>query len=378
MASRYRQRLGSAVSGSYVWYGTTTNVSKPTSDELMTDTVGNYGKPNPLDKSKYKWTGGKMHRSGINPTIIGCPSALYDQRPGRFVYPSPWSYSARLLAGTGPLSPRVNLPLYLYELKDIPMMLRHAGDLLHKIKRGWKDYKLDPAAEAASSILAYQFGWAPLYQDVMKLLNFADAVKKQQKLIQGAHSEKGIRRRLNLDEYSWSTNGSTTAWSTLGHSATPKYLATHKYKVWGTVNWKVRDPSKYGKEPSFTDVTRTALGLNAGMIPITIWKALPWSWMIDWFADISNVMLANYNSIYYRPKDLCIMRQTSTYRSYEELLWPDGSVKLTAATVEVQRKERFPDASPSVTPTLRLPFMDDFKLSILGSLSILKIKSKYS
>ena len=80
----------------------------------------------------------------------------------------------RLLASTGPLTPKVNLPLFIFELKDIPMMLKHAGDLLHKIKT---PSRLSLDKEAAAATLAYQFGWAPLIQDLSKLINFSELVQ---------------------------------------------------------------------------------------------------------------------------------------------------------------------------------------------------------
>jgi len=279
----------------------------------------------------------------------------------------------RVLATTGPLTPNVNLPLFLFELKDVPRMLRHAGDLLHKIRR---PSGLDPIKEAAAANLAYKFGWAPIIQDLGKLLDFSEAAKKQQKRIKGAYSSKGIRRRITLEENQVANYGSKLVWSVYGLLLRVDYIGNVSYKTWATVRWTVRDPSKYGYEPSFNEALKTSLGLNAGQIPITVWKAMPWSWMIDWFTDISNVLQANYNSIYFKPSRLSIMRHTIDMIEHKPIMGfhGDPANMLTAGTLKQEFKHRYANNAPTTNVTLRVPFMDSYKLSVLGSLAILRSK----
>lgn len=248
------------------------------------------------------------------------------------------------------------------------MMLKHAGDLLHKIV---SPSGLNPAKEAAAATLAYQFGWAPLIEDIMKLLDFSDHVKRRQEILEKAHTEKGLRRRVDLGSESWSATGSTSIWSTYGVFLSQSYTSDRGFKVWGVVTWKVRDPAAIGKKPTFMDAFNTALGFNKGMIPISVWKALPWSWMIDWFAGISDLLQARYNMIYYKPSRVSIMRTSFNNRTYKE--FTQGSILVSQGRIEVTFKDRYANNSPSAAPNLKLPFLDNFKLSILGSLAILGI-----
>jgi hypothetical protein len=343
----------------------------------MTDVIGDYGGNHPLDAYRVEYTGSIITTNRPNGfTANGIPSGMYLELPGKLATPPPLnSYVNRLLSSTGPLTPRVNLPLFIYELKDIPMMLRHAGNLLHKIRR---PSGLDPAKEGAAATLAFQFGWAPLWEDLWKLADFTEAVSKKQQQLERANSEKGLRRKVDLAQDKWTAVGSTTLWSVYGLSLSQSYTSERGYKDWGVVHWKVRDPSRYGRRATHNEALKTALGLNPGQIPISVWKAIPWTWLIDWFTDISNVLQANYNMVYYKPYRLSIMRTSFNNRSYPRIYPISGSSpgECTAGTIKVTYKERYVNNSPSASPTLRLPFLDNFKLSILGSLTILRISSK--
>jgi hypothetical protein len=248
-------------------------------------------------------------------------------------------------------------------------MIRHAGNLLHKIS---SPSGLNPIKEAAAANLAYKFGWAPLIEDLGKLLNFADAARSQQRNIEKAYSSKGVRRRVELGTDTGSASGRIYVWSKYGYLLDPRWNASCTSRTWATVRWIVRDPSLYGYKPTFQEGMRTSLGLNAGHVPIAIWKALPWSWMIDWFTDISNVMQANYNSIYFKPYRLSVMRTSKTTIIHEGKTFSSARF-LTKGTKVVTYKYRHVNDNPSASPTLRLPFMDGYKLSVLGSLTALKV-----
>lgn len=277
----------------------------------------------------------------------------------------------RLLASTGPLTPKVNLPLFIFELKDIPMMLKHAGDLLHKIR---SPSGLSPHKEAAAATLAYQFGWAPLIGDIAKLINFSELVKRRQVELDKANSQRGLQRRMTFETKSQSQSKDNVLFTSDMGFIYGSTTATQTTKSWATVRWKPKGGQRYGRKPSHNEAFRTALGLSPGQIPITVWKALPWSWMIDWFADISNVMQANYNMIFYSPSAINFMENrvieistsggTNTYGSVSPGIW------------RRERKLRSQLSTSTAKVTMRVPYLDTFKLSILGSLAILGLTGR--
>lgn len=308
------------------------------------------------------------------------PQTYYDGMPATYNWGTFLSapsltignYGTRVLAGTGPLTPRVNLPLFLLELKDLPAMLKHAGDLLHGLKR---PHKLSPDKEAAAATLAWQFGWGPLLQDLGKLLDFSDAVRKTQRNLKNAATTRGLKRRIPLDSDNRSQHGDEVVWSVFGLNINQKYYGYKSFETWATVRWKLRDTNGIGREPTYNEAFKTAMGLNPGQIPITIWKALPWTWMIDWFADISSSLQASYNIIYYKPTNLCIMRHSKNEWFYQPY-YVGAKLYCTEAHVVHEEKRRIISFFPNAALTLKLPFLDNFKLSILGSLTVLRIRGR--
>jgi len=187
-----------------------------------------------------------------------------------------------------------------------------------------------------------------------------------------ANSRRGLKRRMNLAQYSNTVSGSTLVWSTWGHSITASWQDQRSYEAWGTVRWFLRDSSQLGSSPDWLDATRTALGLHYGNLPIYVWKSIPWTWMIDWFAGISDVLQANYNMIYYRPSKANIMQKFDSVRVYTA---PPLLALQKPETYASQRK-RTTTLNPAPSLSMRVPFLDTFKLSILSSLTIVGIRRR--
>lgn len=278
-----------------------------------------------------------------------------------------------LLSRSGPLTPKVYLGTFAYELKDIPDMLKHAGDLLFKFRNPHR--VSNPIKEAAAANLAYNFGWKPLIEDLIKLSKFAELVEKRRQQLAAAQSGKGLRRRVNLGTYSTDSTQNLTLWNDAYYLRPPVRLQ-QSLEIWGTARWKCNNLSGISGPPSFSDAWNSVLGLNLGHMPISIWKALPWSWMFDWCYNLSDVLQRNYNMLYYTPENVCIMRHFTSTASHPE--WPEGDTPiLTAGRVVNHWKMREVIPPHSYTEaSLKLPFLDSFKLSILGSLTIVKLSRR--
>lgn len=386
MVARTRTRTANPVSGSVLYANGTSNtrvfncLSENCKDTVgdMFDSNGNI-KDHAFDLTRSRLSGGGLLNGIAKPGAVN--QAIYTNYQGEqstqtgslMASGVSSSYTTRLLASTGPLTPKVNLPLFVFELKDIPMMLKHAGDLLHKIRA---PSGLSPHKEAAAATLAYQFGWAPLISDLVKLTNFSEHVAKRQRELAKANTKKGLLRRMNFYEDQETVETASFLASTLtGSLIYASKTESRTRKGWGTVRWVIRDSQKIGRLPSHNEAFRSALGFNLGMIPITVWKALPWSWMVDWFADISNVMQANYNMIYYKPTSCCIMEHRTTKMDIKPI-GNGGNITMSPVSNFIERKTRSLGSTSAAKVTLRLPFLDNFKLSILGSLAILGLSGR--
>lgn len=353
--------------------GGLTSVANSIQKVYCSDVIGNRKADNPFSLERTTISGMTLYGAKGGPTgykWVNWPYEPYS--PYVAFLPAEDIPISRILASTGPLTPKVNLPLFFIELKDIPRMLKHAGDFLHGLlKKPLR--KLSPQEHAGYN-LAYQFGWKPLIEDLWKLLKFSEAVAKRQQELKKAHSTTGLKRRIQLTDMTES-NRMTDYVESVGGIKTSTFNRSRTMKSWATIRWTVRDKAAVGalKEPGYTDSLRSALGLNRGIIPIAIWKAIPWTWLIDWFADLSNMLTASYNMLYYEPSSLCYMRKrTVTWVHPTAVVYTDGIV-FSSGEYYKEDKYRKVIAKPTNLPTLSVPYIDTFKLSILGSLSVLSI-----
>lgn len=376
--NRYRSELGNT---SYSAHGSVwLSINQPFTVEqaVCDDIIGNYPNGNAFSVERSTWDGCVLNGQATHgvdlTTYTNWPGGLQGLHAGTLpAYVSP-SY-ARLLAQSGPLTPKVNLPLMAFELKDLPRMLKHAGDLLHKIVKKGDPSGLDPFQEAASSTLAFQFGWKPLIEDIGKLLKFSEFVEKRQRVLAGAQNKPhGQRTKIGLGSETDTYTDSDYPIQSGEFSFRGKYQKISTRKSWATTRWVIRDGQQFGKDPGFQAAMQTALGTNLSQIPITVWKGMPWSWMIDWFGDISNVLQATLNTVYYIPLGSFVMVTDEVKATTEGHNFPGGG-NISPGTYTWSKKTRAP-RNPGTEPALpfmQLPFMDSFKLSILGSLAIQKI-----
>lgn len=102
--------------------------------------------------------------------------------------------------------------------------------------------------------------------------------------------------------------------------------------------------------------------------------------MIDWFTDISSVLQANYNMLYYEPSQVNRMDHVTSITRHPA--WPTKEEGWNESPIISKGEGELDDKwrqilSPSLlSPTLRVPFLDTFKLSVLGSLAILKLTGR--
>lgn len=362
--------------------GVTSNATRTVFSEHCIDVIGNYGGIHPLTLRSSTVKGGRLNgqsKGVVSYVLTNYPIDGYSAAsllPASIIDTS--SYINAALARTGLNTPITNLPLFIAELKDIPHMLKHAGDVLHLAKTGIT--KLSHPKQVAAATLAYQFGWAPLISDLRKLISFQDQVEKRRFQIDKAfNDERGYRGKAMLllkEDHSIERN--KLLQSSMQMTLRRDVYTDDLQKVWASVTWKPSSRMRQlGYDAAYAAAFRSALGLNARNIPLTVWKVLPWSWFVDWFANCSDYLLATNNLQDYVPSRGCIMVNTKRTISYAgaKWHWSTGETVTMDAYVKVQEnKERFllPSTHPTLPP-MKLPIIDNFKLSVLGSLAILKI-----
>lgn len=305
--------------------------------------------------AKYNPSGSLLVRyDGYNPANLSQVSYVGSPSPFDSGY-----WKTKALANVNPYNPAVDVPLFLFEFKDFPGMLKDLGRVLKGSAR---------ASDVPGGYLAYSFGWAPLVDDVMSLFNLAASIDAAMRTLR--NQEKGRTTKRTL----YSGN---TLHSVISGSESPSLVGFHvawsgrrmlKRKVWYTANAKLIAPLPPSDLELRALSRRVALGLT--LRPSSVWDFIPWTWLIDYFANIGDFLQAAEGMCRTRVTRMNVMCSEELSVVIDHLELAPGLSGGAYSGIR-QIKQRVAFVNP--TPVLRLtPFLTGGQLGILGALATAK------
>jgi hypothetical protein len=262
--------------------------------------------------------------------------------------PSNAALATSLIKKTNPSRPDVDLPVAIFELKDMPSLLATEGRNLIRM--------------AAAKNLQYQFAIKPFVSDVFSLLNFVSLIANREKELKKLH-ESGLRRRRLL----WSGVSTETVDTIVqsGDGVTVHYdmhYATQK-KIYGFVEW-FPPATPLMKGDLRKQARRAALGLTVDLS--TAWELMPWSWLVDWSFNVGSVLSATRNIVGASHGPCQIMEETVTsVLGVSPSLAVGRYSPFSARIVDKQRR-----TEPGVSVDVQMPLLTGRQLSILGSIGV--------
>jgi len=192
------------------------------------------------------------------------------------------SKAAEMYASMKPTKPVFQGLNAIYELKDVPEMLRQKMS-----SSGLKNI--------GNYYLALEFGWKPLLSDILATVNFQRKAEKKLKWLlkhngkpvttsyqYGSSDPEISPHSVNEDIpsplfVSYAYRGSTCdTWT----STQDRIWASARFRYWlpdgpQDINWKRRQlAALYGLKPT----------------PSAVYKAIPWTWLGDWFSNTGSVI----------------------------------------------------------------------------------------
>lgn len=195
-----------------------------------------------------------------------------------------------------PGNPAMSLGVFLAELRDMPGMVR---DLREKCKllqnmRGrssWRKFS------ASRDFLSYQFAWKPFVKDVLKMSQEAFSYRRRLDRLQ---KSSGVWQSVSgslsdgVPEYSDTTHsegwgGVYPILNTLyfGRPNETMNRVAKSQRVWFSGKMRYYMPPMETSRDRF-NVMRRMYGLT--LTPDLVWNIMPWSWLIDWFTNVGDVM----------------------------------------------------------------------------------------
>jgi hypothetical protein len=347
----------------------------------MHDWVGNPKGNNLLEHDKFDITPARL--TGTQQSIEGALSTLtrldhentavypndYSDFAFSHVFPlsmvGPLDYVNKALSRRNPNRPKTDFVVSALELREFPRMIKHVGDALTS---GLSIPSV--VSFGGSAPISWTFGWEPLINDLKQLFNIAKAVEEKAKMLKKLKS-RVVTERFQLDDREATDLGS---WREAGGNFYRLKKVT-KLKAWCQKKHTIT-PNPLDRFISSGDSQVFANNLEGtDEAIITVWNALPWSWLLDYFVGISDFLEATGNRIPgYQVTELCIMRSLETQYSFDI---GDQHPDWNAATLEPLKgkritKSRFPLLDPNPqAPTLNL--ISAGQLQNLGNLLLARL-----
>jgi hypothetical protein len=164
----------------------------------------------------------------------------------------------------------------------------------------WKE-TTKQAKHAGDEFLNVEFGWKPIVSDITEIIG---AVRKARDVLQQYERDAGkvVRRRMSFPTITSNT-------TTLIHSATTASMPCSRMgqfqngvtnplyrqrslvkKQWFSGSFTYHLPSDYYSRNKLMELGAKADVLfGTRLTPEIVWNAMPWSWAVDWFANLGDV-----------------------------------------------------------------------------------------
>lgn len=240
------------------------------------------------------------------------------------------TYGARAIKATEPTNSIANLSTFIGEtLEALPAVV--GASLLESRTQMFRSL--------GGEYLNVQFGWAPFISDIRKTLY---AVKSFHKITRQYARDSGrvVRRRFAFPTETssslsgdirrsgtslWIYNGDNPSWYTNGVS--PVFLENTKARdIWfsGAFQYYL-DPgdSLLGRLDRYAALADHLLGIK--ITPEVLWELTPWSWLVDWVADVGTV-LSNASSMSSNGLVMKYGYLMCHTREFNRFIIPDGVV----------------------------------------------------
>jgi hypothetical protein len=210
------------------------------------------------------------------------------------------------LARLNPDRPVLDLPLFLWELRELPSLLWDSGNFL--LRR--------PGVNLSDAVLAVNFGWAPLLSDLSKLFNLAEAIQARMAFFEKVARDKRIEVKLPSSSYVSSTGTLTAYLHGFGEIIRFNRRFDVEQTAWGVANLKsFTPPPALSDDSGMSQWQRAnaALGLSGSRANLsTIWNMIPWSWLVDYFLSVGSWIEATGGYQYYDLDHCCLMQRVET------------------------------------------------------------------
>lgn len=256
---------------------------------------------------------------------------------------------AKLLGSTNPFRPTVSVPVMISELVEGVSLLKIATQSFWTmVGSGW---------------LNDTFGWGSLMLDIRRLSNITTHIEKRIKEFNGLLEDGGLPKRLKKEVFTFPDRvfDDVSFDSRFSFSVKGGCRISYKSTVWASCRWKpARDKTiPVERLEQFNLAVRQILDLEAPD-PATVWEAIPFSWLVDYFFSIGPALQAIEDEDKVKPYDVCVMRKREIkYRYSNNAAFNTRGVSVKPGSLSVTVLNRRVMRDPELTDLIRFGFMSE-------------------
>lgn len=279
----------------------------------------------------------------------------------------PWGtnsyYASKLAALVNPNRQVVSIPTAIFELKDLPALVRDAGT--------------NYIRALGDANLRFSFGVLPMVRDFVALLNFNESVERRIAELNGYASSTKIRKRnLGGGTIEGSAGGATwfSGASNARLGVTGRFQTD--YRVWGYCNISV--PASFKALLSDSTRIRNAARAAVGGLRLdafTVWQSLPWSWLVDWFVNVGDFLEANRGGVPTEVSGIRICQSTVTRTTWTVV--DSYSPDLLGRQFHTIRSTKRRRVVSTYLPGARPPLLTQGQIGILASIGLVGAAPSY-
>jgi hypothetical protein len=287
----------------------------------------------------------------------------FDPNPGMYAFgtdpniPNNSALAVTCLKRTNPSKPHIDLPVALAELRDLPDMVKSGGETA--------------AEKFAHGTLQREFGYAPFLSDLKKLFSFKDKVQKRVELLSKFKDGPMLRKTKLYDSTVQSSIPAdrtviSGAFGSLSATVT-SYTTVRRYYGYVTYTPNADMSKLIGDSDALRAKARDIIG-GLTIDASTIWQAMPWSWLADWFGNLGDYLEAHRNLLPLKagtPRICKPIETTVTCRL-------NGNAVTGPLSSQYVHKRTWTSREivSAAFPSADLPFLTKRQVDILGSLYI--------
>lgn len=196
-------------------------------------------------------------------------------------------YGATAIARTIPANPQAQLSTFVGEL------VTEGGRLPELVGRNFHKEQVDFLRGSGSEYLNVEYGWLPLVSD---LKAFAHSVKNHGKILKSFRKtyNRPVRAAFAFPSESGIRTGSgkvALVPSGMNAVANVQLSETATTERWFAGSFLTHVPTgdDFASKLARWDIEADKL-LGVNLTPETLWNIAPWSWGVDWFSNVGDVM----------------------------------------------------------------------------------------